>query len=159
MLTLSGLNKVISRETPYSHNKNMILFSLGVFLEICSKDERNKKIDIQSFIHWVKPAVLHGQYHFLYSEDKMKYTGFIMWAWVNDNTLQRYLTSDRFNLHPSEWNEGRNLIIVDYCNLTKLHQKLRKILKKVKKHKNNFDSFNYCIRNDSGIPTKIKKII
>lgn len=159
MWTLSDLNKVISKNTPYSHNKDMILLSLGNFVDICSKDKRNKKLDIQSFMHWVKPAVLHGQYHLFYSDDRIRCIGFIMWAWVNDSTLQRYLTSNRFILHPSEWNEGRNLIIVDYCNLTKSHQKLREPLKNIKKNKDNFDSITYCIRNDSGVPIKFKKLI
>ncbi|PSU47328.1 toxin-activating lysine-acyltransferase [Photobacterium frigidiphilum] len=157
MLSLNTLNRTISPSTPYCHNNNMVAWSLGNIVEICARDSRYKKVDIQSFLHWVKPAILHGQYKLFYTQDNIRCTGFIFWAWVNNDTVHRYINSNRFFLQPSEWNEGRNLIIVDYCDLTKSSNNIRKLFTIAELINKNVDSISYCVRNEVGIPEKVRK--
>jgi len=158
MLSLNNLNRKISPNTPYCHDNDMKLWSLGNLLEICARDCKYKKVDLQSFLHWVKPAILHGQYKLIYTQDNIRCTGFVFWAWVNDDTVYRYLNSNRFILQPSEWNEGRNLIVVDYCNVTKSLKEIKKLFTTARKINEHVDSISYCIRDEAGIPIKNKKI-
>lgn len=158
MLSLNELNRIISPITPYFHDKDRVHWTFGNFIELCARDERKKNINIQSFLHWVKPAILNGQYHLFYSKDGSKCIGYIMWAWVNDETHVKYLKSKRFILHPSEWNEGRNLIIVDYCNMTRSHHLIKNLFKNNRKIKSNVRTISYCIRKEDGTPLKARQI-
>jgi len=103
---------------------------IGMLLELCAQIPARKKIDICSFLHWVKPAVLHHQYLVLSREGDILPYGYISWAWINEATFTRYSTDDRFILHPSEWNEGKVFVIIDFCCLGDAAYCLRNLLKK-----------------------------
>jgi hemolysin-activating ACP:hemolysin acyltransferase len=75
-----------------------------------------------------------------------------MWAWVNDETLNRYFTETKFFLHPSEWNEGNYLIVVDFCCLFNSRKVISSLLKDSKITQGN--RVHYCVRNEKGIPVK-----
>ena len=108
---------------------------IGALLELCARIPDRAGIDICSFLHWVKPAVLHHQYLFLWRERDIQPYGYTSWAWVNTETLKRYINDERFILHPSEWNEGDNLIIVDFFCLDNASFCLRRLLKKCRELK------------------------
>lgn len=103
---------------------------IGVLLELCARAPFRSRIDIGSFLHWVKPAVFHHQYLLLWQEGDVSPYGYISWAWVNNTTLIRYLNDERFILHPSEWNEGENFIVVDFCCLGDMRRCFRYLLEK-----------------------------
>ncbi|MEZ8894658.1 toxin-activating lysine-acyltransferase [Vibrio sp. 10N.261.45.A4] len=154
MKTLSQLNKTISKNTPYIHVGDDMNWVIGAFIELCSRSDQYYDIDIKSFLHWVKPAILHGQYKLIYTEDGVVKTGFILWAWVDNDTLIRYHTSNRFYLHPTEWNEGQNLIIIDYLDLHYSKKNIRDMYRLFKSIKSYVDSCSYCIRDISNKPIK-----
>lgn len=103
---------------------------IGMLLELCAQIPERKKIDICSFLHWIKPAVLHNQYLTLSREGGVLPCGYFSWAWINESTLARYMTNERFILHPSEWNEGEYFVIVDFCCLGDARDFIRNLLKK-----------------------------
>ncbi|WP_164521485.1 toxin-activating lysine-acyltransferase [Iodobacter ciconiae] len=83
---------------------------IGAMVELCSQDALRKDLDIKSFLHWIKPAVLHDQFLFLQNDGEVSPSAYITWAFVNEETLHRYSHGPRFVLHPSEWNEGTTIL-------------------------------------------------
>ncbi|MCX7207587.1 MAG: toxin-activating lysine-acyltransferase [Proteobacteria bacterium] len=129
--------------------------SIGEILGVCSKDVVRRNIDIKTFLHWIKPAVLHGQFQLFKSEGSVYPTGYLTWALVDDDTLTRYLNEPRFILHPSEWYEGQHFVVVDFCSLGNSAALIRQLLKSVRATQ---ETVHICIRNDRGMPVKSKSI-
>lgn len=165
---------MIEKQTPLTHitklnekflgrncsgkSKLDVLGELGCFLEIFSNSEK-ARINIQSFLHWVKPAILHDQYIFLKLDGYVDFSGYVMWAWVDFDTLEKYLNDDRFIIHPMNWNEGGNLIVVDFfvkdksCRQAMMRAMYRQARNLVGlSHKD----INICIRDNFGKVIKVK---
>lgn len=143
--------KFLLRES-IAKDKYQIYCELGQFLEIASKSHR-KSIDIQSFLHWIKPAIIHDQYIVIKNDGDIEPSGYLMWAWVSKKTLSQYFEQDRFVLHPMSWNEGNNLIIVDFSIVdtrstkSTLFNLYRRARKQVGLSNN---QINICIRDSYG---------
>ena len=141
--------------------KDEILLELGNFLEISSKNkERASAISIGSLLHWVKPAVLHNQYLFIKNKGDIDYSGYIMWAWVDDDTLNQYMKADRFVIHPMNWNEGENLIIIDflYNDSSRLNSIIKSLYRKARySTKSNIKDIYICIRDSNGLVVRTNK--
>ncbi len=131
---ISSINAAIHPLTDKFKDANQQ--QIALLLELCARDPFRASVDIRSFLHWVKPAVYHHQYLLLWQEGDVSPYGYISWAWVNDTTLIRYLNDGRFILHPSEWNEGENFIVVDFCCLGDAKRCLRYLLKRRDELKN-----------------------
>lgn len=134
-------------------SKSEVLSVLGQLLEITAKLEDGKKINIESFLHWIKPAILHDQYLILKRDGDIEPSGYILWAWVNVKTLEEYFTKDCFALNPMSWNEGEHLIIVDfaisdYSNMYELYRRCRN------KTGISYKWVNISIRNSAGLVIK-----
>ncbi|MEL4012793.1 toxin-activating lysine-acyltransferase [Dryocola clanedunensis] len=131
---VSSVRTILNPCTHY--DREFVQQKMAELLELCIKSEICQGIDIHSFVHWAKPAILHQQYSFLFTEGDIEPTGYICWAWVDNSTLMRYLTSQRFILHPSEWNEGDNFIVVDFIYSHSKNLLRRDLLEKYRKLKN-----------------------
>ncbi|WP_107290753.1 MULTISPECIES: toxin-activating lysine-acyltransferase [unclassified Photobacterium] len=68
-------------------------------------------MNISSFLNWVKPAILHDQFFLIREKGKLEYSGYVIWAWVDDNTYSDFMIENRYVLQPMSWNEGENLFI------------------------------------------------
>ncbi|HAT1617317.1 TPA: toxin-activating lysine-acyltransferase [Raoultella ornithinolytica] len=134
---ISSINEMIHPLTNKFKDTNQQ--QIAVLLELCARIPDRAGIDIRSFLHWVKPAVLHHQYLLLFRDGDVSPYGYISWAWINESTLDRYVNDDRFILHPSEWNEGENFVIVDFCCLGDATYCLRNLFKKRWELKNKLD--------------------
>ncbi|PST90843.1 toxin-activating lysine-acyltransferase [Photobacterium jeanii] len=88
---------------------------LGDLCYVYAKNEKRKKITVGSFYHWMIPAINHEQIKLFQGEFERSASGYACWAWVSDKTLNEYLTDPAFVPHPSQWNEGPNLIVFDVC--------------------------------------------
>ncbi|OCH41110.1 toxin-activating lysine-acyltransferase [Aliivibrio fischeri] len=140
--------------------KDEILLELGNFLEISSKSKERASISIGSFLHWVKPAVLHNQYVFIKNQGDIDYSGYVMWAWVDDDTLNQYMKADRFVIHPMNWNEGENLIIVDflYNDSSRRNSIIKSLYRKARYQiKSNVKDIYICIRDSNGLVVRTNK--
>ena len=140
---------------PSAKSKQHLQMYLGELLEVCSQDAIRRNIDIKSFLHWIKPAVLHDQYLQIKNEGEVNTSGYITWAFVNDKTLQRYIQGARFVLHPSEWNEGQHLIVVDFCSIGDPRRFFKKALRQAKVlTEAGVASITVCTRDKMGNPVK-----
>lgn len=157
-IPVSQINSQLSK-LPYGPlTKVEVTHELGQFVEVMVKCNKRKKLDLVSFLHWIKPAVLHKQYKFLKLSSDIGFTGYVLWAWVDDSTLSNYMTQPRFLLKPIHWNEGRNLIIVDWfveknevSQLKELYQYFVSSTKMSRK------KINICIRDHQGNIIKTNK--
>ena len=52
------------------------------------------------------------QYKIFYNEDG-DVVGIVTWAWLSEYSINNITQDPRYSLHPSEWNEGRRLFIMD----------------------------------------------
>lgn len=114
-MTNSEINSKFTHREPSGKSKKELQQELGAFSELLSSIAKRRNMNLASFIHWIKPAILHDQYKFIESKGEIEPIGYIIWGWVNHETLEKYMFEDRFVIQPMNWNEGNNLIIVDYC--------------------------------------------
>lgn len=61
---ISLLNNQITELSYGPLSKVEVTHELGQFLEIMSKCKTRKELNLASFLHWIKPAVIHRQYKF-----------------------------------------------------------------------------------------------
>lgn len=127
---------------------------IGQLLEIVVKDKYSQNINISSFMFWIKSAVLHDQYVLIDNIGDIEPSGYISWAWVSDKTLSEYLNSQRFILHPMSWNEGDNLIIVDFILSKRINKfsVIRQLYREARcKSHVSYKDINISIRNEKGL--------
>ncbi|KLN66155.1 toxin-activating lysine-acyltransferase [Vibrio sp. VPAP30] len=156
--SVSLYNSQITGQPYRPLSKAEVTHELGQFVETMSKSKSRQTINLASFIHWVKPAVLHRQYRFLKLSSDIEYTGYVLWGWVDDSTLLSFMTEPRFSLKPMHWNEGRNLIVVDwYAQKNNLSQ-IKAIYKHFTSSTNlSFKDVNICIRDSQGNVVRTNK--
>ncbi|MGR5069400.1 MULTISPECIES: toxin-activating lysine-acyltransferase [Vibrio] len=139
-------------------SKVEVTHELGQFLEVMAKCAKRRELNLASFLHWIKPAVIHRQYKFLKLSSDIGFTGYVIWAWVDDLTLSHYMTQTRFSLKPMNWNEGSNLIIVDWFVEKNRSSQLKELYKHVvSSTKISRDEINVCIRDEKGNVIKTNK--
>ncbi|MFB9217783.1 toxin-activating lysine-acyltransferase [Vibrio sinaloensis] len=139
-------------------SKVEVTHEIGQFLEVMSKCVKRKKLNLASFLYWIKPAVIHRQYKFLKLSSDIGFTGYVIWAWVDDLTLSNYMTQPRFSLKPMNWNEGSNLIVVDWFVERNRKSQLKNLYKHVMTSaKISRGEINICIRDDQGNIIKTNK--
>lgn len=63
---------------------------------------------------WIEQAILHDQIMFFFSPYEIP-IGYITWATLSDSMASQFEKGEFPLLHPSEWNEGDNLWILDFC--------------------------------------------
>lgn len=138
--------------------KEDIYLELGKFIEVVVKDNDASKVNIQSFYQWLKPAILHNQYAFLKQEGDIDYSGYILWAWVDEQILDDYMTKDRFSIHPSSWNEGNKLIVIDFLILGLPLPVMLKLFREARKQIGlSIKDINICLRNNDGMVKRTNK--
>jgi cytolysin-activating lysine-acyltransferase len=62
---------------------------------------------------WIEPAIEIGQIKVIFNAMR-KPVGFITWAFLAEDTVRLFLAGKTIS-HLSEWNEGRQLWIIDAC--------------------------------------------
>lgn len=123
-----------------------------------SKCNKRRELNLASFLHWIKPAVIHRQYKFLKLPSDVGFTGYVIWAWVDSSTRNKYMTQPRFSLKPMNWNEGSNLIVVDWFVEKNRASQLKELYKHVMTSaKISRSEINICIRDEKGNVIKTNK--
>ncbi|WP_045412621.1 toxin-activating lysine-acyltransferase [Vibrio owensii] len=149
----SEKNHMFLNRNPHGKYKETIFKELGQLLEITSHLKERQSINISSFLHWVKPAVLHDQYVLIKNKGEIEHSGYLMWAWVSERTLTEFITQERFALHPMCWNEGDNLIVVDFAiaNSSQSKSVIREMYRKARRQAGiSHKSIKICIRDNTG---------
>jgi hemolysin-activating ACP:hemolysin acyltransferase len=63
---------------------------------------------------WTEQAILHNQIQFFF--DPMgEPLAYVTWALLSEETEDRWVSDPNILFHPSEWNEGDRLWIIDFC--------------------------------------------
>ncbi|TDR41254.1 hemolysin-activating ACP:hemolysin acyltransferase [Tahibacter aquaticus] len=86
--------------------------ALGVVTQLTMRSPHYRAMPLAALAIWVEPAIRLGQIE-LFFDARGIAAGYISWALVSDETLQRLCSDGTSWLHFSEWNEGDNLWIVD----------------------------------------------
>lgn len=60
----------------------------------------------------IEPAIAQKNIKF-YFNDEGQVVGYVVWAYLASDVENRFLKTGQLNLHPSEWNEGISLWIID----------------------------------------------
>lgn len=156
--SVSLVNSQISG-LPYGPlSKAEVTHELGQFIEVMAKCDKRRELNLASFLHWIKPAVIHRQYKFLKLPSDIGFTGYVIWALVDELTLYNYMTQPRFSLKPMNWNEGSNLIVVDWFVEKNRASQLKNLYKHVMFSTNKSRrEINICIRDSQGNVIKTNK--
>lgn len=83
---ISFLNNQITELSYGPLSKVEVIYELGQFVEVMSKCNKRRELNLASFLHWIKPAVIHRQYKFLKLSSDVGFTGYVIWAWVEAYT-------------------------------------------------------------------------
>lgn len=143
--TMHAWNSIILGKTAREIGLDARMALLGRLSWVYAKNNDRKGISVGSFYHWMMPAINHEQIRVYLGEVDSLPTGYLMWAWFSDKTLDDYLTNPRFVPHPSQWNEGFNLVMLDICLPNKKSIYLREISKsKTELVKSGVKSIHYC---------------
>lgn len=156
--SVSLVNSQISGLPYGSLSKVEVTHELGMFAEIMARCQSRQRLNLASFLHWIKPAVIHRQYKFLKLPSDVGFTGYVIWAWVDDSTLSNYMTQPKFSLKPMNWNEGNNLIVVDWFveknRVSQLSELYKHIVSSTKLGRHDI---YICIRDEQGNIIKTNK--
>jgi len=74
----------------------------------------HRLIQIAAIKLWTEQAILQNQIQF-YFDHHSKPVGYVTWAYFTPEVSNRFLYDREFVPHPSEWNEGPELWIIDAC--------------------------------------------
>ncbi|WP_045422383.1 toxin-activating lysine-acyltransferase [Vibrio jasicida] len=150
---ISTINASLIGRPQIGKYKTEVFQELGQFVEITAKIPHRLNLNVSSFIHWIKPAILHDQYLLIKNDGDLEPSGYVLWAWVSAKTLDEFFTKERFVLHPMCWNEGEHLIIVDFAIANKsFHQSvIRSLYRKARNQADiSYKTINICIRDNVG---------
>ncbi|WP_318460216.1 toxin-activating lysine-acyltransferase [Photobacterium leiognathi] len=152
--SITSINSLFLGREQRGKLKSEILQELGQLLEIAVKNKDRSTVNIGSFIHWIKPAILHDQYLYIKNKGDLEPSGYLIWAWVDTETLYDFFDKDRFIIHPMGFNDGKNLIILDFCYLDE-NNNLSVIKNLYRKARNeagvSYKNINICIRDSNGL--------
>lgn len=85
------------------------------FAVSCMLYNRNYSLyPILSLQYWTEFAIQHRQIKFLFDR-RGQPLAYVTWAYLEADTEARLLNDPQFRLHPSEWNEGGRIWILDFC--------------------------------------------
>lgn len=76
-------------------------------------------------LHFVVPPVTLEQARF-YFDDRGDLTGFVSWAWITQEVLDRIDASGSCEMHVSEWCEGPLLLVVDFIVAPNIRAAIRR---------------------------------
>lgn len=117
---MSSVNKDIS----ISKHSELLGYSVILMLRC----QEYSKYTVGTLKFWTEQAILHEQIRF-YFDAYGDPVGYLTWAFLAEDVEYRILNDDNYLLHPSEWNEGDNLWILDFVFPSGLPVNLRSDLK------------------------------
>lgn len=88
---------------------------LGNAVMLMARSKKYLGFHISSIAGWTLPAINVNQIKIFFDE-KGRPVGYVTWAFLSDETEKKWMEDANFRLHPSEWNEGLNLWIIDFVS-------------------------------------------
>ncbi|MEB7886987.1 toxin-activating lysine-acyltransferase [Serratia fonticola] len=85
------------------------------FAVSCMLHNRNYSLyPVLSIQLWTEFAIQYNQIKFLFDTRGLPLS-YVTWAYLEVDTEERLLSDPEFRLHPSEWNEGDRIWLLDFC--------------------------------------------
>jgi hemolysin-activating ACP:hemolysin acyltransferase len=109
---------------------------IGMLSELMHKLKEPQRSSVSYLENQLRQAHLHEQLQLFFSEDRVL-VGFVTWALLSSQTEARILRSGNPELHPSEWNEGDSLWLIDTVALPGRLKYISRVL-----HDETFADFN-----------------
>lgn len=88
--------------------------SLGYVCMIMCMCRRYSGFQLVNIKCWLEPAIAHNQIMFCFDRIGNP-VGYVTWAYLAPDSENRLLHDPKFLLNFSEWNEGGNTWIIDFC--------------------------------------------
>ncbi|WP_052690155.1 toxin-activating lysine-acyltransferase [Xanthomonas albilineans] len=84
---------------------------LGYAGYLLAKSAYHARLPLAYLETTLRPAIMHHQIRFFFDDGEP--CGYIIWARLAEDVEERFIQQNDLRLHPSEWNEGSSLWIVD----------------------------------------------
>ncbi len=124
---------------------------LGIVAELMCKSDMYCSFPVACLKLWIEPPILLDQIKF-FTDFSGNYVGYMTWALLSSETLDRVINDSDTLLHLSEWNEGNNLFIVD---LVAINSDLARHLKQVKEEMHTYEVASSLRRGADGSVRKV----
>jgi hemolysin-activating ACP:hemolysin acyltransferase len=102
------------KENHFGKNKFSHHEQLGFAVNCMLMNHNYSLYHIKTLQLWTQEAINHRQFKILFDHLENP-IGYITWAYIRKDTLDRLIHDPTFMLHTSEWNEGGTLCILDFC--------------------------------------------
>lgn len=100
--------------TPANLCKRSDIEQLGMISMVHAKTSSHKHVPLSAIESMYLPAIQHRQVAIYHDED-LNPVGYLIWAIFSKQARQKYIAGKV--LHLSEWNDGNELWILDFCAL------------------------------------------
>lgn len=87
---------------------------IGYAVMILLQSKKYSLFQVLTIRCWIEQAIELGQIKFFFDWDGTP-IGYITWAYLAEDVESRLMGDNNFLLHFSEWNEGGNLWVIDFC--------------------------------------------
>lgn len=87
-------------------------YQLGLVTQLMLRSPRYRRYPIANLALWIEPAIALRQIKFFF-DAVGRPCGYLTWAFLADDVITRMLGDTCALLHISEWNEGRELWLMD----------------------------------------------
>jgi len=105
-----------------------------VFSIICDLKSSRSEIINTDILRFIKYSVLNDSYHIFINEFENP-IGYIVWANVNRETIQKIYRTGAYPMFPYEWREGKIFLVIDAMMDLKINSTCYLQLKKLLKNK------------------------
>ncbi len=109
-----------------SHNANALAYAtqLGLATSCMLSTPRYRGFPIAVMAIWTRHAIIQEQIQFFF-DGGGEVQGYLTWAQIRPETRHRCVSQPDYILHPTEWNEGEIIWLMDFCLLQKYRPKER----------------------------------
>ncbi len=87
---------------------------IGYAVMVLLQSKKYSLFQVLTIRCWIEQAITLGQIKFFFDWDGTP-IGYVTWAYLAEDVESRLLGDNNFSLHFSEWNEGGNLWVIDFC--------------------------------------------
>ena len=103
--------------TPKKKPDKQIMQKRGVVAYLMATSKQYRAYPLGSLTVWIDPPIATDQLAVFYRWNDSEPVGYVTWALLAPDVEHRWLHDPQVLLHPSEWNEGENLWIMDFLAL------------------------------------------
>jgi hemolysin-activating ACP:hemolysin acyltransferase len=99
--------------TPPSSEQLESYEKIGIATYLLCNTKLCSNLPVWYLSHRIVPAIKHRQIQILYNERNYP-IAYLTWAFLSLDVEQRIINDPSASLHESEWNEGKNLWVLDF---------------------------------------------